>query len=322
MAANPAKDKKIGIVGSGLIGRSWCMLFASVGYQVSVYDSDPRQVSSALADIQQQLQELSASGLLRGSLTAEEQCQRVSAAKDMEDCVQGAKFVQECVPEVLDIKKEIFAKLDDLAGDNTILSSSTSSMVPSLFTRGIKKRAHAIVCHPTNPPYYCPLVEVVPSPWTDPEVLEQTVALMREIGQSPVIIKKEIDGFALNRIQYAIMGECWRLINDGVISVEDMDKVMSDGLGMRYAFLGPLETAYLNADGFHVYAERYGEMFLRIQKSFGEPIPMSGSSLDRIHNELNKVTPVENISSRRQWRDRRLAALAKLKSDMDTKDSK
>lgn len=106
-----------------------------------------------------------------------------------------------------------------------------------------------IVSHPVNPPYYVPLVELVPAPWTKPEIVKTTRSLMEEIGQEPVSLTKEVEGFALNRIQYAILNETWRLVQDGILDVKDIDKVMSCGLGPRYAFMGPLETAHLNAEG-------------------------------------------------------------------------
>lgn len=92
-------------------------------------------------------------------------------------------------------------------------------------------------------------MEIVPAPWTDPEITQRTVSLMKDIGQKPVVVKKEMYGFAANRLQYAILNECWRLVKDDVLSVEDIDLVMSEGLGMRYAFMGALEVYHLNANG-------------------------------------------------------------------------
>ncbi|VVC97243.1 unnamed protein product, partial [Leptidea sinapis] len=194
--AGTFKTEKIGIVGSGLIGRSWAMLFASVGYQVTVYDIIPKQVTDALADIKVQLKTLE---------------------KD------------ECVPENIDIKRKVFEDLDKVVDYNIILSSSTSCIQPSKISQGLKHKGQMIVSHPVNPPYYVPLVEIVPAPWTKPEIRSKTKEILLEIGQEPVLLMKEIDGFVLNRIQFAIIDEAWRLVSDGVMNVEDIDKVISEG---------------------------------------------------------------------------------------------
>ncbi|CAN7983729.1 unnamed protein product, partial [Ixodes pacificus] len=314
-------------VSSGLIGRSWAMLFASVGYKVALFDVEPRKIDEALKDIEDQLQTLEKNGSLRGNLTAKQQHQLVQKSASMADCIKGAIHVQECVFENLELKQKVFLEMDKLADDKVVLCSSTSCFPPSSFTKDLKHRSQAIVGHPVNPPYYVPLVEVVPAPWTDPLVAIRTRALMKEIGQKPVVLKKEVDGFVLNRIQYAILNECWRLIQDGVVDTQDMDTVMSDGLGMRYAFLGPLETAHLNAEGnpslsvqsiisgMLEYCQKYAKGIVKVSQSFG-PVPSyDGPTLDKVNKELVEKIPVKDLPKWRKWRDMRLAALAKLKKD-------
>ncbi|GFU44480.1 lambda-crystallin homolog [Nephila pilipes] len=239
---------KIAIVGCGLIGKSWAMLFASAGYDVMIYDKDDTASLHALTTIAEELHKLESSELLRGDLSADEQIKLISRAEELETCVKDALHVQESVIENEEMKKIVFQKLDSLATDKMTLCSSTSCITPSTFSENLKHRSQVLVAHPANPPYYVPIVEIVPSPWTSPDIVSRTVELMKEIGQKPVIVKKEIYGFAINRMQYAIINECWRLVQDGVMSVEDIDAVMSEGLGMRYAFLGPFETCQLNAD--------------------------------------------------------------------------
>uniref|UniRef100_A0A8W8J5L0 3-hydroxyacyl-CoA dehydrogenase NAD binding domain-containing protein n=1 Tax=Magallana gigas TaxID=29159 RepID=A0A8W8J5L0_MAGGI len=269
------------------------MLYAASGYRVQIYDIKPEQVQHALSTIDDQLIQLAKDGLLRGKLTVNEQRSLITGTNDFAECVKDAFFIQECVYEDLDLKRGVHAKIDSLCKDDAIIASAASALIPSLISQNLKHKNRFIVCHPTNPPFYAPLVEVIPAPWTDPDVVVTTKQLLAETGQVPVI--------------------------EGVMSVEDIDKVMSEGLGRRYAFMGPLETAYLNADGMYNYRDKYGEMIYRVQCTFGAPRKMEGPILDKIQNELASRIPLDQLNERRKWQDIRLASLQKLKNDLDKK---
>lgn len=307
---------KVAIVGSGLIGRSWSMLFASVGYQVTLYDVNSSAVDSALQLITEELHKLESNGLLRGTLKAQEQVKLISKAETLADCLSNAIHCQECVFEDIELKRNVFKQLDALASDTVTLSSSTSCFLPSTFSEGLVHKSQVIVSHPVNPPYYVPLVEIVPAPWTSSAIVTKTRALMIEIGQKPVTLKKEVPGFSVNRIQYAILNECWNEIADGVLSVEDVDAVMSHGLGMRYAFMGPFETAHLNAKGMKEYFEKYAQGINRVSLDF-KPVPMmTGETAQEIINYWHSRIPEEELEKRRNWRDQNLIALSQMKKNI------
>lgn len=323
MAASHTSNPKgkIGIVGSGLIGRSWAMIFAGAGYHVSLYDIAPTQVTTALENIKDRLEELKKSGQLRGSLSPEAQFELITGSTDLEQTIKGAKFVQESVPEDLELKKKLFGMMEQHADDTVILSSSSSCILPSKITEGLKRKNQCIVSHPVSPPYYAPLVEIIPAPWTDQSVIDMTRALMEEVGQVPVTLKRELPGFVLNRMQYALIGEAWRLVTDGIMSAADVDKVMWAGLGMRYAFIGPLEVMHLNAEGMASYLERYSTTMQSVSGDFGAIPSFSGPGYEQVVKELNELIPLDQLEERRKWRDRRMAGLAKLKKEMDDEES-
>jgi len=230
--------------------------------------------------------------------------------------VSNALHVQECVPENLELKKKVFADIDEHLNDRTVVASSSSCFLPSLFTEQLKHRSQMLVAHPINPPYFVPLVELVPSPWTDPKVMSSTHQLLSNVGQKPVTLKKEVPGFIVNRIQYAILNECYRLVRDDVISVDDVDSVMSDGLGMRYAFMGPWETAHLNApNGMPDYFQRYAQGIFDVSNDMGATPMMEGDTAKKIGDAMLNRIPVEQLKQRQKWRDEKLIALSKLKKN-------
>ncbi|XP_035612946.1 lambda-crystallin homolog [Oncorhynchus keta] len=308
--------KTITVIGSGLIGRSWAMVFISGGYRVKIYDNQPGHAARAIQEVRKQLEDLQEECMLRGDRSASEQLALLSSHNDLCQALEGAFFVQECVFEEIEAKRSVFQVVESHVGEGVILSSSTSCLLPSNIFSQVQNRKRCIISHPVNPPYYVRLVELVPHPETLAGVMDTTHALMTAVGQAPVRLKKEIDGFALNRVQYAIIAESWRLVKDGVISVKDIDLVMSEGLGMRYAFIGPMETMHLNApEGLEDYLQRYREGMKRVLNTFG-PVPeFSGEAAERINKEMCELIPADQqpLSARRERRDQLLMGLAKLK---------
>ena len=300
---------KIAIVGSGLVGRSWAISFARAGHDAYLWDAEQGAAEKAIAYIQDILPDLEANDLLRGSTPAEV-LSRLHVAKTAEEALKGAVYAQESTPERVEIKREVFARLDAIADPDTILASSTTALLPSSFTEGLKGAGRCIVSHPINPPYVIPAVEVVPSPWTRPEIVDQTAALLKSIGHTPVVMQKELDGFLVNRLQGALLHEAFRLVAGGYARVEDIDACLRDGLALRWSFIGPFETIDLNAPGgVRDYVARYGPAFARIAAG-ALPIDWTGEVLDTVEAQRRELLTQDALAARTAWRDRRLMALA------------
>jgi 3-hydroxyacyl-CoA dehydrogenase len=308
---------KIAIIGAGLIGRAWAMVFARAGHEVALYDADGKALKANLAVIRRALKDLRAAGIVKEA--PERIYRRIRAASSLEDALAGAGYAQENVSETLVAKRKIFAAMDQFARPGTILASSTSTIPASAFTAALKGRARCLVAHPVNPPHLVPLVELCPAPWTSKRVLARARALHESVGQVPITVKKEIQGFILNRLQAAVLNEALSLYADGYASSADIDKTVRDGLGLRWSFMGPFETIDLNAPGGVAdYAARYGQVMYE-QVCSQAPRRWKKDVIARLARERRSVLPASDLAQRQAWRDRRLMALAVHKREASKK---
>jgi len=217
--------------------------------------------------------------------------------------------VQENIGENLAAKQTLFAEIDRLAPADAILASSTSTIPASQWSAGLAGRARCLVAHPVNPPHLVPLVELSPAPWTSPDVVARARALHESVGQVPIVVTKEIQGFILNRLQGALLAEAFRLYADGYASTDDIDKTVRDGLGLRWSFMGPFETIDLNAPGgVAVYCERYGDLYYEMAKA-QTPRQWDERLVRSIENERRALLDAAELAERAVWRDRRLMQL-------------
>ncbi len=307
MGAAESPAERVALVGAGLIGRAWAIVFARAGLPVTLWDPAEGVAEAARGTILERLADLRAAGLIAEA--PEQVAARVTAAPTLEAAIHSATHVQEQGPERVEVKRELFARLDALCPREVVLASSTSGIPASAFTEGLAGRARCLVAHPVNPPYLVPLVELVGAPWTDPAVVARTRALMERVGQVPVTALKETRGFVLNRLQAALVAEAFRLVRDGVMSVEDVDRCVRDGLGLRWSFMGPFETIDLNAPGGVAdYVARFGPLMGGITQEQA-PYDYDAPTVARVAAERRAALPLERIEERSAWRDRRLMAL-------------
>ncbi|MGH1482153.1 MAG: 3-hydroxyacyl-CoA dehydrogenase [Geminicoccales bacterium] len=300
--------ERIALIGGGLIGQAWAIVFARAGHEVMMYDASPVTIEQAQINIASRLDDLTRFKLIDDP---GEVLEHISYAVKPGDAVQGAGYVQESVPERVEVKREVYAELDRTIGADTIIGSSTSGIPASAFTESIACRSRCLVAHPINPPYLNPLVELCPAPWTDKIALDRTHDLMSKAGQSPIRVRREVPGFIANRLQGALLSMALKLVEEGYASVDDVDIAIKDGIGLRWSFMGPFETIDLNAPGGVAdYIARYGPLYEEIERSATEPLAWDETLAGSIETERREALPLERLNERSEWRDRRLMALA------------
>ena len=310
---------KVAIVGTGFIGRAWAISFARAGHDVALWDVKANAPAEAISYIEEVLPDLAANDLLDGRTPAAVRA-RINASATLEAALKDAEHIQENTPEDINVKREVTVSLDGIAAPGTVIASSTSALLPSLFTESLAGRARCLVVHPLNPPYVIPAAEVVPSPWTDSAVVSRTAEFLRACGHAPIVMKRELDGFVMNRMQGALLEEAFRLVAEGYASVEDIDIGLRHGLALRWCFMGPFETIDLNAPGgVRDYIERYQSIYARLFPSMQHRVDWGGSIVETVEAERRKRLPAAALRERQAWRDRHLMALAahKRKAERD-----
>ena len=252
----------VAIVGAGTIGLSWAALFASHGWDVRV--SDPRpDLAELVRDGVGRL-----TGVLPGDLLA-----RIAVEPDLEVAVTGVDVVQENGPERLELKQELFARIESAAPAGALLLSSTSGLMPSDIGARMTEPGRVVVGHPFNPPHVVPLVEVVPGSQTPPGLTEAAAELYRTLGKVPVVLRKEIGGFVANRLQSAVFRESVHLVLSGVVTPEELDRVVTESVGVRWATAGPFESYHLGGGpgGIRHLLEHLGPGMARRWADLGQP---------------------------------------------------
>lgn len=308
---------RVAIIGCGVVGSSWALVFARAGHDVTIYDASEAARDAAVAFVRGELERmdpvrLDAAGGVEAVIG------RLSHAGDLASALDGADYVQESAPERVEIKGELYRSLDALAAPDVVLASSTSGLPASAFTEGLANARRCLVVHPINPPHLIPLVEIVPAPWTDPEVVGRAAELMRAVGQSPIRLGREINGFVVNRLQSALLAEAFRLVEDGICDAVDVDKAVANGLGLRWFFMGPFATIDLNAfGGIAEYCRNLGPMYHGLAQEQADPRVWSDALVRRIETQLRGETPADRLAARRSWRDRALAFFVSAKRRFD-----
>lgn len=301
--------KNATIVGAGTIGLSWAALFAGHGLTVTITDPRPDladAVGEALAEFGPHL---AARGLDVTGLAG-----RVHIAPDLADAVRDADIVQENGPENVEFKKDLFAQLAELAPAHALLLSSSSAIPSSDFAD--KAADRILIGHPFNPPHVIPLVEVVPGTHTSEESVRRAVEFYRLVGRVPVVERKEIPGFVGNRLQNALSREAIYLVEQGVVSPADLDTVLTNSLGLRWATVGPFLGSHLGGGkgGYRHMAEHIGPSMKQMWAGLGQP-SQDPESTEKLIEAVEDAYGTTTYADLADARDRRqIAVLSALDS--------
>ena len=291
----------IAVVGAGTIGLSWAALFASKGHDVRLHDPRP--------DLQELLDAAAVelSEVLSGSWR-----DRIVLEPDLEAAVTGVDVVQENGPERLDFKQELFARIEAAAPPEALLLSSTSGLMPSDMGADLTAPGRVVVGHPFNPPHVVPLVEVVPGAQTPAALVEAAAAFYRSLGKVPVVLHKEIGGFVANRLQSALFRESVHLVLEGVVTPEELDQVVTESVGVRWATAGPFESYHLGGGpgGIRNLLEHLGPGMQERWRTLGQP-ELTPELVDRVSTSTEERFADQPYEQRTAARDRaQLAVLA------------
>jgi L-gulonate 3-dehydrogenase len=308
-AHRPEPAPTVAVVGAGSIGVAWSLLFAQAGREVRLYDPAADRRAAVPAEMDRRLAALHGAGLLAEDPAVIAGRVRVTAV--LADAAGAAGYVQECAPEDLAVKRELFAALDQVAPPAAVLASSSSALPCSAIAAGLEGAERCLIAHPGNPPYLLRVVELVPGPQTAERVVEAAAALLSSAGMKPVRLRKEVTGFVFNRLQGAVLREAYSLVRDGVVTPEDIDLVMRAGLARRWSVLGPFETAELNTrGGIDRHARVMGPAYARMGAERGEPEAAWDQELvSEVSASVRRRFPRETWDDNVAWRDRALMLL-------------
>ncbi len=295
------------VVGAGTIGLSWATLFAAHEMAVRVHDLPPD-----LAEVLDRTVRQFAQTLPGGARDADELLSRITIVASLEEAVDGADVVQENGPERIELKQELFARIEAAAPPHALLLSSTSGLMPSDMGASMREPGRVVVGHPFNPPYLIPLVEVVAGSATPPEIAEAAAELYRSLGKVPVVLHKEIGGFVANRLQSAVFREAVHLVLSGVVTPEELDQVVTESVGPRWATAGPFESYHLGGGpgGIRHLLEHLGPGMVRRWADLGKP-ELTTEVVEQISTATEARFADQDYATRTAERDRlQLAVLA------------
>ncbi|MDC1086833.1 3-hydroxyacyl-CoA dehydrogenase NAD-binding domain-containing protein [Alphaproteobacteria bacterium] len=305
---------KIGICGAGLIGASWAIGFANAGYIPYVYDSSPNSVDNFNKYFDDLLKDLK---IIDPNINEDKIRNNIKLNCTIDQICENAVLIQESIVEDLKVKQDVYKELDRLTSKETILASSSSYLVISEISEFVEHKNRCINAHPALPPHVVPFVEVVGSKDTSEEIIKKALTIYKKANYAAILVKKETEGFVLNRLQGALLNEAVRLHEGGFASMEDIDIALKHALGIRWAFMGPFEIMDLNApEGIKDSFTRYRTGIQNMAKQQNTVPAYSDEYLEKLDKEQRQRLAYQDRPDRVKKRNKMIALIRKLKLEL------
>jgi carnitine 3-dehydrogenase len=296
---NP-ENGPIAVIGTGMVGSSWAGLFAAHGHQVRLHDTDLHRLSVGMERAKGIISFLAENELADPELASPGLNSLVSCF-DMTSAVQGTTLIQESVVEDIEVKKEVFNEIDRTAPHNALIITSSSGLSISQMQSATKHPERCLAGHPYNPPHLIPLIEIAPGDQTSPEAIEAARRFYESLGKVPIVLKREIPGYLANRMSAALWREAVNLALEDVASVEDIDKAIRYGPGLRWSVVGPNLTYHLGGGkgGIRYHTEHLLDAKEKIWKDLDDWKSFPISALDILEAGLPDPEDFPSLARKR-----------------------
>ena len=304
---------KVACVGAGLIGQGWATLFSSAGLEVILQDVTEPVLEKSIKEVKANLVFLETNKLLkRGEVDAA--LKRIKMTTVIGEAVRGADYVQESVPDNYDFKKRVFREMDAAALDHAILASSSSGLLMTEIQKATVKPQRCVLVHPALPVYLIPLVEIVGGEQTDRETATTAYDFMKTLGKTPVLLKREVSGYIINRLQAALLREAIDLVDKGVASAEEVDKAFCTGIGLRDPIIGPFLRIHLAGDGVERFIENFSQSYRHRWETMETWTSIPPSAARKVVSGVKEMDVIrtKTLEEIKIWRDEMLVKILRL----------
>ena len=304
---------RVACIGAGLIGQGWAALFSSAGLEVILQDVSETVLDKSLSGIRSILMFLESNHLLKQG-EAEAALKRITRNPLLAQAVREADYVQESVPDDYEIKKKVFKEMDVAAPDHAILASSSSGLLMTEIQRVAMRPERCVLAHPALPVYLIPLVEIVGGEQTSRETVMATCDFMKRLGKVPALLKREVPGYIINRLQAALLREAIDLVDKGVASAEEVDKAFCMGIGLRDPIIGPFLRIHLAGDGVERFIENFSQSYRHrweTMETWTSIPPSAAKKMIRGVKEM-EVVRKKTLEEIKHWRDQMLVKLLRV----------